>query len=191
MDFSFSQEQTLVAESVRSFARDVLLPKYARWDRNDEFPREQWPQMGALGLLGMRVPAEYGGSDFECVTAGIAMEETARGDFNVCYGLLNSCFVGELLGTFASETVKRTWLPGMASGQKVLCVCLTEPHCGSDAAAIRTSAVRRGDRWVLNGEKSAITLLMAGHAGVVFAKTQPDAGSRGVQLSLSRSIRLG
>ena len=184
MDFSFTEEQTLVAESVRAFARDVLLPQYARWDRNDEFPGEQWPKMGALGLLGMRVPAEYGGFDFDCVTAGIAMEETARGDFNVCYGMLNCCFVGDILGKFASEAVKRAWLPPMAAGKKVLCVCLTEPHCGSDAAAIRTRAVRKGDRWVLNGEKSAITLLMVGDAGIVFAKTDPDAGARGVSAFL-------
>ena len=184
MDFSFTEEQTLVAESVRAIARDVLLPQYARWDRNDEFPGEQWPKMGALGLLGMRVPAEYGGFDFDCVTAGIAMEETARGDFNVCYGMLNCCFVGDILGKFASEAVKRAWLPPMAAGKKVLCVCLTEPHCGSDAAAIRTRAVRKGDRWVLNGEKSAITLLMVGDAGIVFAKTDPDGGARGVSAFL-------
>ena len=85
MDFSFSNEQTLVRDSVRAFAERDLLPKYAYWDRNDEFPREQWLKMGALGLLGLRVSAEYGGQDGECVTAGLAIEEVARGDFSCCY----------------------------------------------------------------------------------------------------------
>jgi cyclohexanecarboxyl-CoA dehydrogenase len=140
--------------------------------------------MGAIGLLGLRVPEGYGGQNLDCVTAGPAIEEAARGDFNCCYGVLNSSFAGDLLGKHASEPVKREWLPGMAEGEKVLCVCLTEPHCGSDPAAIRTQAERRGDRYVIRGEKSAITLLMAGHAGIVFAKTDPTAGSRGVSAFL-------
>jgi len=180
MDFSFSDEQKLVQDSVSAFAKRDLLPKYAYWDRHDEFPREQWLKMGELGVLGLRVPVAYGGQDAECVTAGIAMEEVARGDFNCCYGMLNCCLIGDILSKFASEAIKQTWLPAMAAGEKVLCVCLTEPHCGSDAAAIRTRAVRKGGSYVLNGEKSAITLLMVGDAAVVFAKTDPSAGAKGV-----------
>ncbi len=180
MDFSFSDEQRLVRESVRAFAERDLLPKYAYWDRNGEFPREQWLKMGALGLLGLRVSGEYGGQEGECVTAGLAIEEVARGDFSCCYGMLTCCLIGDVLGKFASETIKANWLPGLAAGQKVLCICLTEPHCGSDAAAIRTRAVRKGDTYVLNGEKSAITLLMVGDGAIVFAKTDPAAGAKGV-----------
>ena len=184
MDFSLTDEQRMLQDSVRAFARDVLLPKYTHWDRNSEFPREIWPQMGALGLMGLRVPEAYGGQGADCVTAGIAMEEVARGDFNCCYGMLNCCFAGDILGKFASDSVKARWLPAMAAGEKVLCVCLTEPHCGSDAAAIRTRAVRRGDTYVLNGEKSAITLLMVGDAAIVFAKTDPAGGAKGVSAFL-------
>ncbi len=184
MDFSLSNEQQMFQDSVRGFARDVLLPKYTYWDRGSEFPREIWPQMGALGLFGLRVPEVYGGQGADCVTAGIAMEQVARGDFNCCYGMLNCCFAGEMLGKFASESVKARWLPAMAAGETVLCVCLTEPHCGSDAAAIRTRAVRHGDAYVLNGEKSAITLLMAGDAAIVFAKTDPAAGAKGISAFL-------
>jgi cyclohexanecarboxyl-CoA dehydrogenase len=180
MDFSLSDEQKLIRESVRAFAKRDLLPKYAYWDRRDEFPREQWVKMGALGVLGLRVPVAYGGQDSECVTAGIAMEEVARGDFNCCYGMLNCCLIGDILSKFASESIKQKWLPAMAAGEKVLCVCLTEPHCGSDAAAIRTRAILRGDHYILSGEKSAITLLMVGDAAVVFAKTDPAAGAKGV-----------
>ena len=184
MDFSFSEQQQIVAETLRNFAREELLPKYTHWDRNDEFPREQWLKMGKLGLFGLRVPAAYGGQDADCITAGIAIEEIARGDFNCCYGLLNCNFAGEMLGKFAAETVKRTWLPPMVRGEKVLCVCLTEPQGGSDAAAITTRAVRTGGSYVLSGEKAAITLLMVGDAGLVFAKTDPAAGAKGVSAFL-------
>jgi cyclohexanecarboxyl-CoA dehydrogenase len=184
MDFSFSEEQRMVADSVRAFARAELAPKYTFWDRNDEFPRALWPKLGALGLFGLRAPVAYGGQEGDCVTAGLAIEEAAKGDFNVCYGILNSSLIGDILAKFASPDVKQQWLPPMTAGKKVLCVCLTEPHCGSDAAAIRTRAERRGDRYVLNGEKSAITLLMVGDAAVVFAKTDPSAGARGVSAFL-------
>ena len=184
MDFALTPEQELVRDSLREFAARELRPKYAYWDRTGEFPAAIWRKMGAVGLLGLRVPEAYGGQNLDCVTAGLAIEEAARGDFNCCYGVLNSSFAGDLLGQHGSEPVKREWLSGMVSGEKVLCVCLTEPHCGSDAAAICTQAERRGDRYVIRGEKSAITLLMAGHAGIVFAKTDPKAGARGVSAFL-------
>jgi cyclohexanecarboxyl-CoA dehydrogenase len=184
MDFAFSEEQKIIAASLREFAIDELLPKYSHWDRTGEFPAETWKKMGKMGLLGMRVPEAYGGQEFDCVTAGLAIEETARGDFNCCYGILNSCFAGDLLGKHASDSIKKTWLPAMAAGEKVICVCLTEPHAGSDAASIRTRAVRKGDKYILNGEKSAITLVMVGNAGIVFAKTDPDAGAKGVSAFL-------
>ena len=180
MDFAFSDEQTMVRATVAAFARERLAPNYTRWDRNDEFPSALWREMGDLGLFGLRVPAEWGGQDGSCLTAGLVMEEVARGDFNLCYGLLNCNLIGDVLAKFASDRIRRYWLAPMARGERVLCVCLTEPHCGSDAAAIRTRAVRRGDGWVLSGEKSAITLLMAGDGAVVFAKTDPGAGAKGV-----------
>ncbi len=184
MDFAFSQEQKIIAASLREFATRELLPKYSHWDRTGEFPREIWKKMGTMGLLGLRVPEGFGGQAFDCVTAGLAIEETARGDFNCCYGILNSSFAGDLLSQHAGDAIKRAWLPPMAAGEKVICVCLTEPHAGSDAAAIRTRAVRKGDNYILNGEKSAITLVMVGDAGIVFAKTDPDAGAKGVSAFL-------
>ena len=184
MDFAFSQEQNIIAASLREFATKELLPRYTHWDRSAEFPREIWKKMGAMGLLGLRVPEAFGGQEFDCVTAGLAIEETARGDFNCCYGILNSSFAGDLLSKHACDAINQAWLPPMASGEKVICVCLTEPQGGSDAAAIRTRAVLKGDRYILNGEKSAVTLLMVGDAGIVFAKTDPDAGAKGVSAFL-------
>ncbi|MFT7596201.1 MAG: cyclohexanecarboxyl-CoA dehydrogenase [Paracoccaceae bacterium] len=180
MDFSLSEDQQIFVDTLASFAKNELLPKYTYWDRNDEFPREQWRKMGDIGLLGLRVPEAFGGSGTTALEAGLAIEQAARGDFNCCYGILNACFAGDILSKFATEAIKAQWLPGLAAGDKILCVGLTEPHCGSDAAAIRTTAVRQGDTYVLNGEKSAITLLMAGDAIILFAKTDPAAGAKGV-----------
>jgi len=180
MDFAFSEEQQLVSDSIQAFARDILLPRYAHWDRTDQFPREQFLRMGEIGLLGLRVPAAQGGQDCDAVTAGIAIEAAARGDFNCCYGILIACFAGEILGRYGDEEVKAHWLPSMVSGEKIICTCLTEPQSGSDAAGLRTRAVRDGGDYLISGEKASITLVMAGNAGIVFAKTDPDAGAKGV-----------
>jgi cyclohexanecarboxyl-CoA dehydrogenase len=184
MDFSLSDEQRLIADSVRRFAVEELLPKYTYWDRRDEFPRAQWLKMGELGLLGLSVLPEHGGQNHDSVTAGIVMEEIARGDFNCGYGLLLCCFTGDMLEKFATARIKGSWLAPMVRGEKIICTALTEPHCGSDASAIRTRAVRTKRGYVLSGEKSAITLLMAGAAAVVFAKTDPAAGAKGISAFL-------
>lgn len=180
MDFSLSDDQQLTVDSVRAFAVGELLPKYTYWDRHAVFPREQWLKMGQLGVLGLRVSTEHGGQDSDCVTAGLVMEEIARGDFNCGYGILLCCFTGDVLEKFGSEGLRRTWLGPMAAGEKIVCTAVTEPHCGSDAAAIRTRATRTRDGYVLSGEKSGITLLMVGDAAVVFAKTDPVGGARGI-----------
>ncbi|MBL8589981.1 MAG: acyl-CoA dehydrogenase family protein, partial [Methylobacteriaceae bacterium] len=148
------------------------------------FPTGLWRRLGALGAFGLRVPAAYGGADVDCVTAGLAVEAIATGDPNICYGMLNACFAGDLLRQFAAESVQRRWLPPLAAGEAYLCVGLTEPHCGSDAAAITTRAVRQGEHYVLTGEKAGMTGLMAGAAAIVFAKTDPGAGARGVSAFL-------
>ena len=179
MDFTLTEEQKLILSTVHDFSDEVLLPKYTHWDRNDEFPKEAWLKMGELGLFGMRVTAENGGLDLDCLTAGMVMEELARGDFNCCYGILNSALIGDVLERYAAEKIKSEWLPAMSKGEKILSICLTEPHCGSDAAAIKTSAVKRGDSYVLNGEKSAITLLMVADAAVIFARTG-GPGAKGI-----------
>lgn len=184
MDFALSEDQVLARNSLESFARKELLPHYTRWDRTGDFPAELWPRLGDMGVFGLRVPEAHGGGGQTCLEAGLAIEQIAKGDFNLCYGILNACFAGDILGRFASSEICDTWLPPLAAGEKVLCVCLTEPHCGSDAAAIRTRAVKDGNHYIINGEKSAITLLMAGDAAVLFAKTDPDQGARGVSAFL-------
>ena len=184
MDFAPTAEQRLLRETLADFARAELLPHYSRWDRNREFPAAIWPKLAEMGVFGLRVPAWYGGAELSYLEAGMAIEQVAKGDFNVCYGILNACFAGDILGRFAAPELCETWLRPMAMGEKVISVLLTEPHCGSDAASIRTSAVRNGDDYIINGEKSAITLLMAASAGILFAKTAPEKKAAGVSAFL-------
>jgi cyclohexanecarboxyl-CoA dehydrogenase len=183
VDFAFTQAQQEFARVVRTFARAELSPKYAHWDRTGEFPAEQWRKMGQLGITGICIPGAYGGQEADCVTAGIAAEEVARGDFNCGYALIENCLNGEIL-RHAHDTVKARWLPGMARGDHIVAIAVTETQGGSDAASMRTRAVRHGDEYILSGEKSGISMVMPADAVVVFAKTDMDAGARGVSAFL-------
>jgi cyclohexanecarboxyl-CoA dehydrogenase len=184
LDFSFTPEQEQMRGIVRDFARRELAPSYAHWDRSGDFPLQLWRRMGELGLCGTRVSAAYGGQALDAVTAGLLAEEVARGDFNLAYAVLMTALVSEVLQDFASETVKQTWLRPMAAGTAVIALALTEPGSGSDAKAMQASARRDGDNYVLNGEKTGISLAMAADAAVIFAKTDPAAGARGVSAFL-------
>ena len=184
LDFSYTDDQASIAAALEGFVASALLSGYMARDRDGAFPEDAWRQMAGMGLFGLRIPREYDGQELDCVTAGIAIEAVARGDFNLCYGILNSAFVGDLMARNASEPLCREWLPRLAAGDARISVCLTEPHCGSDAASIRTRAERDGDDFILNGEKASVTLVMAADAGIVFARTDPDAGSRGVSAFL-------
>ncbi|SFG80790.1 cyclohexanecarboxyl-CoA dehydrogenase [Desulfotomaculum arcticum] len=184
MDFRFNDVQESMAKVVRNFANKVLLPQYGYWDQKEEFPYEQWAKMAELDLLGLRVSERYGGQEADCVTAGLIAEEIARGDFNCAYGVLMTCLVGDIIERFATEKIKNNWLSKMAKGEKIICIALTEPQAGCDAAALNARAVKKEDSYVLNGEKSAISLLRASDAAVVFAKTDPAAGARGISAFL-------
>jgi cyclohexanecarboxyl-CoA dehydrogenase len=180
MDFSLTEEQSLLQRLVRDFALKELLPSYTTWDRSGAFPHDLYRRMGGLGLTGARVPHDFDGQQLDAVSTGIAAEEIARGDFNLSYGVLMPALCGEVLSRFAGERVKREWLAPMARGDAVLGLALTEPGAGSDARMISTRAELDGDEYVITGEKSGISLLMAADAVVLFAKTDPDAGARGV-----------
>ncbi|MER3421323.1 MAG: cyclohexanecarboxyl-CoA dehydrogenase, partial [Chloroflexota bacterium] len=160
--------------------RQELLPHYRDWDRSGAFPRHLWRRMGALGLTGARVPRAYDGQELDAVATGIAAEEVARGDFNLSYVVLIPALCGEVLTHHGSERVKREWLAPMARGEAIIGLALTEPGAGSDAKMITTRAVREGDEYVISGEKSGTSLLMVADAVVLFAKTDPTAGARGV-----------
>lgn len=184
MELGFSDEQEQLRRTVRDFAQRELLPRYAHWDRSGAFPLDLWRRMGELGLTGTRVPAAYDGQEMSAVSTGIVAEEVARGDFNLAYGVLMPALCGEVLREHATEQVKREWLAPMARGEAVLGLALTEPGSGSDAKEMRSTARRDGDEWVLNGEKTGVSLMMAADALVLFAKTDPQAGARGVSAFL-------
>jgi len=180
VDLQFSPEQDALARTLRQFARRELAPHSAAWDRGGEFPRAAWRRMGELGLLGLRIPAAYGGQESDFLTFGIAMEEIGRGDFSCTYGIQLAGLAGEILGHNATEEIKARWLPGTASGEAVVALALTEPGAGSDAANLACRAERAGDGYVLTGEKSGISLGMVAQAAIVFARTDPAGRARGV-----------
>ena len=184
MDFAFTPEQDELVRTLRAFARKELAPRSATWDRTGEFPWEVWRRMGELGLFGLRAPAAYGGQEAELLTVGIAAGEIARGDFSCTYGIQISALAGEILGREAGDEIKRRWLPPMIAGETVLALALTEPGVGSDAANLACRAERAGEDYVITGEKSGISLGMAAHAAIVFARTDPGGRARGVSAFL-------
>ena len=179
MDFRLSPEHEELVRTLRQFARKELATRSREWDRTGEFPWDAWKRMGELGLLGLRAPAAYGGQEADLLTAGLAMEEIARGDFGCTYGIQLAGLAGEIIGTNGAEEVKRRWLPPTTRGEMVIALALTEPSVGSDAANLVCRAVRDGDHYVLSGEKSGISLGMSAQAAIVFARTSGQR-ARGV-----------
>ncbi len=180
MQFDFNDEQRALARMVRTFAEKELRPSYSQWDREKSFPRTLWKKLGELGLIGMRVAAGHGGQNVDCVTLGVVAEEMGRGDPNITVAV---CAVGELCAHMLEQgtaRVREEFLAPMMLGDKVPAFAVTEPHCGTDAAAMRARAVKRGNRYILNGEKSGVTLTKAADFTIVYAKTDPAAGARGV-----------
>jgi cyclohexanecarboxyl-CoA dehydrogenase len=184
LDFALDPEQEVLVRTVRAFAQRELAPHSAQWDRDRVFPAEAWRQMGALGLLGLRVPAALGGQDADLVTVGLAMEEVARGDFSCTYGIQLSTLAGEILGKRGDAALRERWLPPMTRGEAIIALALTEPGAGSDAARLAMRAERDGNDYLLTGEKSGISLGMPAQAAIVFARTDPGARARGISAFL-------
>jgi alkylation response protein AidB-like acyl-CoA dehydrogenase len=174
-----TDEQKQVHRSIREFAAAELRPNAARWDREGKFPQEIVPKLGAIGLLGLVVPEEYGGSALDMVSAMLAIEAVSWGDASTGLTVAshNSLCIGHIL-SFAGETQKRRYLPGLARGEVLGAWCLTEPSAGSDASAIQTRAVKRGGAWILNGTKVFVTQGSIAGVYVVLAVTDPDAERR-------------
>ena len=176
-----SEEQRLIRDSVRDFVQARVAPFAADWDRDSYFPREQLAEMAELGLFGMFIPEEWGGSGADTLSFALAIEEVAAGD-GACSTILsvnNSVVCGVLLAS-GSEFLKHTYLKPLASGAQLGCFCLTEPQAGSDAAALKTRAQKQDDEYVLNGTKAFITSGKNADVAIVFAVTDPDAGKKGI-----------
>ncbi|MBX6352074.1 MAG: acyl-CoA dehydrogenase [Thermoflavifilum sp.] len=181
MDFEFTPEQREIRKLVAEFARDVIQPRAAEIDEKDEFPRDIIRKMGELGIMGLPIPEEWGGVGADFVSYISAIEEISYASAAVGVILAVHTSVGTFpILYFGTEEQKRRYLPKLASGEWLGAFALTEPGAGSDAASIRTRAVRDGDHYVLNGSKVFIT--NGGEADVycVFAVTDPGRGSRGI-----------
>ncbi|HYS81524.1 MAG TPA: acyl-CoA dehydrogenase family protein, partial [Anaeromyxobacteraceae bacterium] len=176
MDFDLSEEHLHLRRTVRDFCEREVKPKARGWDETGEFPRETVRALGELGVLGMNVPEAYGGSELGAVGTAVVVEEVARYDGSLALTVAshNGLGTGHLL-RFGSEELKRKYLPDLAAGRKLAAWGLTEPGSGSDAAALRTTAVRKGDRWILNGAKQFITQGSVGDVFVILALTNPEA----------------
>ncbi len=174
-------EQEQIRDTVRAFARKRLAPHAAEWDRKSAFPREALKEMGPLGLFGVCVPERWGGAGLDHVSLAIALEEIAAGDgaCSTIVAVQNSVVCGPILH-FGRDAQKDWWLPQLARGELLGCFCLTEPHTGSDASAIRTRADLVGDEWVLSGVKQFITTGKHADVAIVFAVTDRKAGKRGI-----------
>ncbi|TQR18167.1 cyclohexanecarboxyl-CoA dehydrogenase [Psychrobacillus soli] len=184
MNFEFSEEQEQFRKILRDFAKEELLPHYTKWDREGITPRHLWKRLGDLGVNGLRIPEEYGGSGADCVTTGIAAEEIGRGDFNLTYAVMLNALIGEIIAKHGSADLKGEWLPQIASGDKIVGIAITEPSAGTDAGGIQSTAKLEGNYYVLNGEKSGISVATCGDAFIIFAKTDPSLGNKGISAFL-------
>ena len=179
------QEHQMIQDTMRQFAQERLAPFAAEWDRNHTFPRDALRELGELGALGMVVPDTYGGAGMDYLSLVLTLEEIAAGDgaTSTIVSVQNSLACGITL-KYGREAQKQEWLTRLASGQALGCFCLTEPHVGSDASAIKTTAVRDGDHWVINGVKQFITTGKYADVAIVFAVTDKGAGKKGISCFL-------
>jgi alkylation response protein AidB-like acyl-CoA dehydrogenase len=178
-------EQIAVRDLARDFARVELAPHAAQWDRDAEFPMAAICKMAEVGLLGMTAPARFGGSDASAVSLAIAIEEIARADASAALvlSMANSLSILSLMA-FGTTEQQDAWLPRIVSGDCIACFTLTEPQVGSNAAAIKTTARRKGKRYVLCGTKQFISLGSVSKLAFVFALTEPSAGAKGISCFL-------
>ena len=185
MDFELNEEQRMVRDMVRDFAQKEVAPRAALVDKTEEFPAENIRQMGELGLLGLPYPERYGGGGGDYLSYAIAVEEIARacGSTALIYAAHVSLGCGPIY-SFGSEEQKQKWLPRLCTGRGLGAFGLTEPQAGSDAGSTRTVAVRDGDEYILNGSKMWITSGAIADVVTCTAKTDPQAGTRGISCFL-------
>jgi isovaleryl-CoA dehydrogenase len=180
-DFGLGEDLDRLRQSVAAFARDRIAPRAAEIDRSNTFPRDLWPQMGELGLLGITVEEQWGGTGMGYLAHCVAMEEVSRASASVglSYGAHSNLCVNQIRRNGTTEQKSR-YLPGLISGAHVGALAMSEPEAGSDVVAMRTRAERKGDRYILDGSKMWITNGPVADTLVVYAKTDRDAGARGI-----------
>jgi butyryl-CoA dehydrogenase len=180
-----TEEQTLVRDAVRAFVQDQITPHAADWDRRHHFPKDVHQGLAALGCYGICVPEALGGAGMDYTTLALVLEEIAAGDGGVSTTIsVTNCPVNAILMAYGTPAQQERWLRPLAAGDLLGAFCLTEPHVGSDASALRTTAVRDGAAYVLNGVKQFITSGQNGDVAIVIAVTDKAAGKKGMSAFL-------
>ena len=178
-------DQEAIRDAVREFAQKELWPHAARWDKEHLFPKEAHKGLAALGAYGICVPEEYGGVQLDYLTLALVLEEIAAGDGGTSTVIsVTNCPVNAILMRYGNAEQKQQWLTPLAQGEMLGAFCLTEPHVGSDASSLRTTAVREGDGYVLNGVKQFITSGKNADVAIVIAVTDKGAGKKGMSAFL-------
>ncbi|EPD41759.1 MULTISPECIES: acyl-CoA dehydrogenase family protein [Delftia] len=174
-------DQEMIRDAVRDFVRTEITPHAARWDKEHHFPKNVHQGLAALGAYGICVPEEYGGAGLDYLSLALVLEEIAAGDGGTSTVIsVTNCPVNAILMRYGSEAQKQQWLAPLARGEMLGAFCLTEPHVGSDASALRTTATRDGNDYVINGVKQFITSGKNGDVAIVIAVTDKAAGKRGM-----------
>ena len=180
-----TDDQEAIRDAVRSFAREQLWPNAPRWDREHHFPRDAHKGLAALGAYGICVPEEFGGANLGYLSLALVLEEIAAGDGGTSTAIsVTNCPVNAILMRYGNAPQKKKWLTRLAQGELLGVFCLTEPHVGSDASALRTTAVKDGAGYVINGVKQFITSGKEGQIAVVVAVTDKGAGKKGMSAFL-------
>ena len=176
-----TEEHQMIRDALRNFAQERLAPQAARWDKEHTFPQAELKELAQLGAFGVAVPEQYGGAGLDYVSLALVLEEIAAGDGGISTIIsVNNCPVCSIAMMYASEAQKQQWLIPLAQGELLGAFALTEPHTGSDAAALRTTATKDGDDYVINGTKQFITSGKYGDVAIVMAVTDKTAGKKGI-----------
>ncbi|HEX7650351.1 MAG TPA: acyl-CoA dehydrogenase family protein [Noviherbaspirillum sp.] len=176
-----SEQHEMIRDALRAFSQEKLAPNAARWDKEHHFPKEELKELAQLGAFGVAVPEEYDGAGLDYTSLALVLEEIAAGDGGTSTVIsVNNCPVCSIAMMYANEAQKEQFLKPLARGDMLGAFCLTEPHVGSDASALRTTATRDGDHYVLNGVKQFITSGKNADVAIVMAVTDKAAGKRGI-----------
>ena len=180
-----SEDQIMIRDALRSFVQEQITPHAARWDKEHHFPKDVHQGLAAMGCYGICVPEQYGGAGLDYVSLAVVLEEIAAGDGGTSTVIsVTNCPVNAILMRYGNEAQKQQWLTPLAKGEMLGAFCLTEPHVGSDASSLRTTAVKDGGDYVLNGVKQFITSGQNGDVAIVIAVTDKAAGKKGMSAFL-------
>jgi alkylation response protein AidB-like acyl-CoA dehydrogenase len=181
MDFHLDDAHQQIRQMVKDFCEEEVKPHARRWDETGEFPMATVRKLGELGLLGITVPEEYGGAGLDMLAVAVVVEEIARHDGSLALTVASHNGLGtSQIRYYGTEAQRQRWVPPLARGEKLAAWGLTEPGSGSDAAGLLSTAVRKGDHWVLNGSKMFITQGSVGDTFVVLARTSPEKAQKGI-----------